>query len=99
MSAMAGTMIAVPRIVTDVLGFLRFVLVRWREDRCPQIAGSLTYTTLLALVPIFVVVVAVLSWAPFFEDVMTQIKIFLLMNLIPEIAGKIITVYMEEFSN
>jgi membrane protein len=83
----------------DVLGFLRFVLMRWTQDRCPQIAGSLTYTTLLALVPIFVVVVAVLSSAPFFEDVMSQIKIFLLMNLMPEIAGKIITVYMEEFAS
>jgi membrane protein len=29
---------------------------------------------------------------------MSQIKIFLLLNLMPEIAGKIITVYMEEFS-
>jgi membrane protein len=83
----------------DVLGFSRFVLARWTEDRCPQIAGSLTYTTLLALVPVFVTAVAVLSSAPFFEDVMAQIKIFLLMNLMPEIAGKIITVYMEEFSN
>jgi membrane protein len=83
----------------DVLGFLRFVLVRWTEDRCPQIAGSLTYTTLLALVPVFVIAVAVLSSAPFFEDVMTQIKIFLLLNLMPDIAGKIITVYMEEFSS
>jgi membrane protein len=46
-----------------------------------------------------VVVVAVLSTAPFFEDVMSQIKIFLLMNLLPDIAGKIITVYMEEFAN
>lgn len=82
----------------DVFGFMRFVLTRWTEDRCPQIAGSLTYTTLLALVPVFVIAVAVLSSAPFFEDVMTQVKIFLLMNLMPEIAGKIITVYMEEFS-
>jgi len=82
----------------DVLGFMRFVLGRWTEDRCPQIAGSLTYTTLLALVPIFVIAVSVLSSAPFFEDVMAQIKIFLLLNLMPEIAGKIITVYMEEFS-
>jgi membrane protein len=82
----------------DVLGFLRFVFMRWTEDRCPQIAGSLTYTTLLALVPVFVIAVAVLSSAPFFEDVMSQIKIFLLMNLMPEIAGKIITVYMEEFA-
>ncbi|HUP29171.1 MAG TPA: YihY family inner membrane protein, partial [Usitatibacter sp.] len=32
-----------------------------------------------------------------FEDVLVQIKIFLLLNLVPEIAGKIITVYMEQF--
>jgi membrane protein len=80
-------------------GFLRFVLRRWSEDRCPQIAGSLTYTTLLALVPIFAIAVAVLSSAPFFEDVMSQIKIFLLLNLLPEIAGTIITVYMEQFAS
>jgi membrane protein len=83
----------------DLLGFMRFVLARWTEDRCPQIAGSLTYTTLLALVPMFVTAVGLLSSAPFFEDVMSQIKIFLLLNLMPEIAGRIITVYMEEFSN
>jgi membrane protein len=82
----------------DAFDFARFVLRRWTEDRCPQIAGSLTYTTLLALVPMFAVAVAVLSSAPFFEDVMAKIKIFLLLNLMPEIAGKIITVYMEEFS-
>jgi len=40
----------------------------------------------------------VLSSAPFFEDIMSQIKIFLLLNLSPEIAGTIITVYMHEFA-
>jgi membrane protein len=79
-------------------GFLRFVLRRWSEDRCPQIAGSLTYTTLLALVPIFAIAVAILSSAPFFENVMNQFKVFLLLNLLPEIAGTIITVYMEQFA-
>lgn len=82
----------------DVLGFLRFVLRRWGEDRCPQIAGSLAFTTLLAIVPVFAIVVALLSSAPFFEQLLVQIKIFLLINLVPEIAGRIITVYMEEFA-
>ena len=82
----------------DLPGFLRFVLRRWSDDRCPQIAGSLTYTTLLAIVPMFAVAVAVLSSSPFFEDVMTGIKVWLLLNLLPEIAGKIITVYMEQFA-
>ena len=84
--------------ILDLFGFLRFVSRRWSDDRCPQIAGSLTYTTLLALVPMFAIAVAVLSSAPFFEDVMSKIKIFLLLNLTPDIAGRIITVYMKEFA-
>jgi membrane protein len=82
----------------DIAGFLRFVLKRWSEDRCPQIAGNLTYITLLAIFPMFGVVVAVLSQSPVFEDVMSAIKIWLLMNFLPEIAGRIITVYMEELA-
>jgi membrane protein len=91
-------MITVLAKLTDAFGFLRFVFRRWKEDRCPQTAGSLTFTTLLALVPMFAIAVAVLSSAPFFEDAMSQIKIFLLLNLLPEIAYKIITVYMVEFA-
>ena len=78
--------------------FVRFVLKRWGEDRCPQIAGSLAFTTLLAIVPVFAIAVALLSRAPFFEQLLVQIKVFLLINLVPEIAGRIITVYMEEFA-
>ncbi len=88
----------VPQRLLDAFGFLRFVLRRWSEDRCPQVAASLTYTTLLALVPLFMIAVAMLSSMPFFEDVMVRLKVFLLMNLVPEIAGKIITVYMEQFA-
>jgi membrane protein len=90
-------MITVRALLLDALGFLRFVLRRWSEDRCPQIAGSLAFTTLLSLVPVFAVAVAMLSRAPFFEEVMVQVKVFLLQNLVPEIANRIITVYMEQF--
>jgi membrane protein len=83
----------------DIPGFLRFVLKRWTEDRCPQIAGSLTYLTLLAMMPMFGVVVAILSQSPVFEDVMSAIKIWVLMNFVPELAGKIITVYMAELAD
>jgi len=82
----------------DFAGFLAFVFRRWSEDRCPQVAGSLTFTTLLAIVPLFTIVVTMLSAAPFFAAVMVQIKVFLLLNLVPEIAGRIITVYMTQFA-
>ena len=86
------------RKLADTFGFLLFVFRRWKEDRCPQIAGSLTYTTLLALVPVFTVAVALLSSTPFFHEVMAQFKSFLLANLVPEIANRIITVYMARFA-
>lgn len=87
------------RFLTDLPAFLRFVLARWTEDKCPQIAGSLAFTTLLALVPVFAIVVALLSSLPFFADVMVQFKVFLLLNLVPEIAGRIITHYLEPFAH
>ena len=82
----------------DFLAFLRYAFRRWGEDRCPQIAGSLAFTTLLALVPSFAIVVTLLSRAPFFDEVMAQIKEFLRLNLVPEIADRIINVYMAEFA-
>ena len=81
----------------DALGFLRFVLRRWSEDRCPQIAGSLAFTTLLSLVPVFAIIVALLSRAPFFDAVMTQFEGFLRLNLVANIAERIINVYMVQF--
>jgi Predicted membrane protein len=81
-----------------VPAFVRAVLRRWSDDRCPMAASSLAFTTLLALTPIFAITVALLSSLPFFEDVMVQLKIFLLVNLAPEIAGKIITQYMTPFA-
>ena len=90
-------MIPVRARLLDVLGFLRFVLRRWSEDRCPHIAGSLAFTTLLSLVPVFAIIVALLSRAPFFEQVMVQFEGFLRLNLVPTIADRIIGVYMVEF--
>ena len=83
----------------DIASFIRFVLRRWSEDRCPQIAGSLTYTTLLALVPAFAVVAALLSFTPFFAAVMLQVKRFISLNLHPAIADRVTGVYMEQFAD
>lgn len=78
--------------------FVVFTLKRWTEDRCPQMAGSLAFTTLLAMVPMFALVVAALSRTPWFDELLVQIKVFLLLNLVPEIAHRVITVWMEEFA-
>jgi len=86
------------RRLLELFSFLRFLERRFDEARCVQIASSLTYTTLLSLVPLMVIALAVISAFPVFTDLMTQLKIFLLTNMVPEVAGTIITVYMPQFS-
>lgn len=81
-----------------LIRFLRFVW-QWFEDaHCIQFAASLTYTTLLALVPIITIALTLFSAFPVFADLMIQLKIFILSNFVPASAGKIIAVYMQQFS-
>lgn len=82
----------------EAAGFLGFVLRRWSEDRCPQMAGGLTYTTLLALVPMFAIALAVLSSAAVFGPVMEQVKGFLIANLTPQASSHVIGAYLEDFA-
>jgi len=78
---------------------LRLVLNRFGEDRCLQVAGNLTFTSLLALVPLFTIAFALFTAFPVFEDWSNAFKVFLLTALVPEMGGKIITVYMQQFAD
>lgn len=82
----------------NLLSFSLFMLRRFGRDRCPQVAASLTYTTLLSLVPLITIALTLFSAFPVFEGLMVQFKIFLLTHMVPDVAGRIITVYMQQFS-
>jgi len=82
----------------ELFSFIRFVAVRFRQDRCVQIASSLTFTTLLSVVPLITIALTLFSAFPVFGDFSTQIKTYLLGNLMPETAGRVITHYMEQFA-
>ncbi len=63
-----------------------------------QIAASLTFTTLLSLVPLITIALTMFSAFPVFEGFSSQIKAYLVINLMPDMAGKIITQYMRQFT-
>ncbi len=84
--------------IVDSFRFLRYVTVRLEEDRCTQMAASLTFTTLLSLVPLITIVLTVFSALPVFSDFSTPLKEFILMNMAPETGGRIITGYMQQFA-
>ncbi len=82
----------------DFTAFMRFIAVRFKQDRCAQVAASLTFTTLLSLVPLVTIALTLFSAFPVFESYSSQIKLFLLNNLMPDMASKIITRYMQQFT-
>ena len=84
--------------IMDSFRFLRYVAVRLQEDRCTQMAASLTFTTLLSLVPLITIALTLFSAFPVFNDYSTHIKDFILSNMMPETGGKLISRYMEQFA-
>jgi len=82
----------------DFQKFIRFVAARFAQDSCAQIAASLTFTTLLSLVPLVTIALTMFSAFPVFDTFSMQIKGYLLGNLMPDTAGKVITHYMEQFA-
>jgi membrane protein len=82
----------------DIQTLVRFIATRFGQDRCSQTAASLTFTTLLSLVPLMTIALTMFSAFPVFEDFSAQIKAYLLNNLMPETAGVVITQYMQQFT-
>jgi membrane protein len=63
------------------------VFWRFYEERGLQTAGSLTYTTLLSLVPLFTVALAVSTAFPVFDDTVGALQQFVLENFLPDARG------------
>ena len=81
----------------SLVEFVRIVARRFTEVQCLQIASSLTFTTLLAIVPIVTVALILISAFPVFREFIEHVHDFLLKNMLPESAGAIVG-YAEHFT-
>ena len=81
-----------------LLRFSKLVIARFRQERCIDMASSLTFTTLLSLVPLITITLTFFSAFPQFSDFSLHAKNIVLDNMLPETGGKIITQYMEQFT-
>lgn len=70
---------------------------RFSEERCLQIASILTFTALLALVPIITVTLTLISAFPVFREWMLNVQQFIVQNMLPESAESI-ALYAERFA-
>lgn len=75
---------------TDKVGnFARYLLKRFIDDRCFESAGSLSYTSILAIVPFATVVFAVLAAFPAFEQWTDRLAAFVFSNFVPDVANNL----------
>jgi len=98
--ATAHRLSAVPmtRHLHAVSAWGRYVLRRIGEERLPQAAASLAFTSVLALVPLLTLVITLLSALPVFDDWVREMETFLLRHLLPEAAGAVVSNYVLRFA-
>lgn len=80
-----------------VFYFTRFFFRQFYQQRGLQIASSLAYATLLALVPIITVMFGFLGGLPVFENVGSSVQTYIFNNFVPEF-GETVLAYLSTFS-
>ena len=76
----------------------RYALRRAGEDHLPQVAGSLTFTTVLSLVPILTVAFALFTAFPMFKSFRADIEGYMFSNLVPGSISRPILTNLNQFS-
>ena len=77
---------------------LRTLRDRFRDDRLGLTAGSLTFTTLIALVPLVTVMLAVFTAFPLFAGFEVALEKYFLHNLVPDGIAKPVLLALTQFA-
>jgi membrane protein len=76
---------------SEARDLLRFARRRLNEEKLPQVAGSLTFTTTLALVPLLTIVLAIFTTFPVFNTFRASLEGYFVQTVMPKgIANTII---------
>ena len=78
--------------------FAKFLWYRFRDDKCFETAGALSYTTLFAVVPLLTAVVAILAAFPVFAGLREHVSDFIFRNFVPA-SGETVQGYLLQFAD
>jgi membrane protein len=84
-------------VLSDIGNFVAYGIRRFVRDRMTQAAGALTYTTLLALVPLLAIAFSIFSAFPAFDAIQDKIQDMIFNNLVPEV-GQDVRGYLTSFT-
>ena len=84
--------------VLERLQVLQWLAQRFREDRLGMTAGSLTFTTLIALVPLLTVTLALFTAFPMFNAFQGALERLFLQNLVPDTIARPVLSALSQFA-
>ncbi len=84
-------------IIPTSVRIAQYLLHRYRDDRCSEIAAALVYMSLFALVPLLTVIYAVAAAVPAAKGLQQQLEGFLQTHLLPETTAGV-TQYLSSFT-
>jgi membrane protein len=87
-----------PRQPAWWLAFVMLVARRVKEQQLPQVASSLTFTTVLSLVPMVTVALAIFTAFPMFKELRGDVENYMLQGFSPEALSETILTYINQFS-
>lgn len=82
-----------------MFSLIRLTIRRARQERLPQMAGSLTFTTVLSIVPMLAVTFALFTRFPIFKRFENAIEDYLLKSLLPADISRTILKYLNQFAD
>ena len=101
-SHQAGRLV-IPRMrslsLAQLRDLVRFAARRLNEERLPQVAGSLTFTTVLGLVPLLTIALAIFTAFPLFNTFRTSLETYFSTNLMPKVIATTTLDYLNQFAS
>ena len=80
------------------LDTLRTLRIRFREDHLALTASSLTFTTVIALVPLMTVMLALFTAFPMFSQFQAALQQYLLQSLVPDNIARTVLQALTQFA-
>jgi membrane protein len=78
---------------------VRFAQRRLKEEKLPQLAGSLTFTTTLALVPLLTIVLAIFTTFPIFGQFRSALDHYFVQTVMPKAIANTISSNLTQFAS
>ncbi|MEO7032067.1 MAG: YihY family inner membrane protein, partial [Herbaspirillum sp.] len=82
----------------QVRDLFRFAARRLDEEQLPQVAGSLTFTVVLAIVPVLTIAFAIFTAFPLFSTFRESLDAYFIRNLMPAGVSNSIFDYLNQFA-